>query len=105
MTGQQQRDGSGRTSFATCLHSTRPTTYRFETRPTVTWHLRPLVPNATGGPTYLYREVDDVPIAWWDPLELVSEVEAWLVPAAGNAMCVDQLIGFVSVLGSDDQVR
>ena len=52
-----------------------------------------------------YREVDDTPIAWWDPLELVSEVEAWLVPAAGNAMCVNQLLGFVSVLGSDDQVR
>ena len=56
-------------------------------------------------PPYLYREVDDTPIAWWDPLELASEVEAWLVPAPGNAMCVNQLISFVSVLGSDDQVR
>ena len=67
--------------------------------------LAALVPNATGGPTYLYREVDDAPLAWWDPLELVSEVEAWLVPAAGNAMCVNQLLGFVSELGPDDQVR
>ena len=65
--------------------------------------LAALVPNATGDP--LYREVGDTPIAWWDPLELASEVEAWLVPAEGNAMCVNQLISFVSVLGSDDQVR
>ena len=67
--------------------------------------LAALIPNATSGLPYLYREVDDTPIAWWDPLELASEVEAWLVPAAGNAMCVNQLISFVSVLGSDDQVR
>ena len=53
--------------------------------------LATLVPNAIGGSTYLYREVDDAPIEWWDPLELVSEAEAWLVPAAGNAMCVNQL--------------
>ena len=66
--------------------------------------LAALIPNATGG-LHLYREVDDTPITWWDPLELASEVEAWLVPAAGNAMCVNQLISFVSVLGSDDQVR
>ena len=63
-----------------------------------------LIPNETGG-LHLYREVDDTPIAWWNPLELVSEVEAWLVPAAGNAMCVNQLISFVSALGPDDQVR
>ena len=67
--------------------------------------LAALVPNTIGGSTYLYREVDDAPIEWWDPLELVSEVEAWLVPAAGNAMCVSQLLGFVNALGPDDQVR
>ena len=66
--------------------------------------LAALIPNATGG-LHLYREVDDTPIAWWDPLELASEVEAWLVPAAGNAMCVNQLLSFVSALGPDDQVR
>ena len=52
-----------------------------------------------------YREVGDAPIVWWNPLELVSEVEAWLEPAAGDATCVNQLIGFVSALGPDDQVR
>ena len=52
-----------------------------------------------------YREVGDAPIEWWDPTEMISEVEAWLVPAAGNAICVNQLIGFVSALGPDDQVR
>ena len=67
--------------------------------------LAAIIPNATDGLPYLYREVEDTPIAWWDPLELASEVEAWLVPAAGSAMCVNQLISFVSVLGPDDQVR
>lgn len=67
--------------------------------------LAALIPNTTGGFPYLYREVDGTPIAWWDPLELVSEVEAWLVPAAGNATSVNQLIRFVSVLGPEDQVR
>ena len=67
--------------------------------------LAALIPNATGGLPYLYREADNTPIAWWNPLELASEVEAWLVPAAGNAMCVNQLLGFVSALGPDDQVR
>ena len=67
--------------------------------------LAALVPNATGELPYLSREVDGSPIAWWDPLELVSEIEAWLVPAAGEVMSVNQLFSFVSVLGPDDQVR
>ena len=67
--------------------------------------LAALIPNTTGELPFLYREVDDTPIAWWDPLDLISEVEAWLVPAAGNATCVDQLISFVNALGSEDQVR
>ena len=64
-----------------------------------------LIPNETGELPYLYREVDGSPITWWDPLELVSEIEAWLVPAAGNVMCVNQLLGFVNVLEPDEQVR
>ena len=68
--------------------------------------LAALIPNETGELPYLYREVDGSPITWWDPLELVSEVEAWLVvPVAGNAICVNRLIGFVSVLGPNDQVH
>ena len=67
--------------------------------------LAALIPSATGELPYLYREVDGSPITWWNPMELVSEVEAWLVPAAGNAICVNQLISFVSVLGPVDQVR
>ena len=67
--------------------------------------LAALIPSAAGELPYLYREVDGSPIAWWDPMELVPEVEAWLVPAAGNAICINQLISFVSVLGPDDQVR
>ena len=52
--------------------------------------LAALIPSATGELPYLYREVDGSPITWWDPVELVPEVEAWLVPAAGNAICINQ---------------
>ena len=64
-----------------------------------------LVPNATSELPYLYREVHSSPIIWWNPVELASEVEAWLPAAAGSATCVDQLISFLSTIGPDDQVR
>ena len=67
--------------------------------------LAALIPNPVGELPYLYREVIDDPIVWWDPLELRHQVEAWLAPAMGNATCVDQLIGFVRLLKPDDQVR
>ena len=67
--------------------------------------LAALMPNSASEICYLYREVHDTPIPWWDPLGLVSEVDAWLEFAAGNAMCLDRLISFVSTLGSDDQLR
>ena len=67
--------------------------------------LAALIPNAAGEVQYLYREVQDKAIAWWEPLALMSEVEAWLEAAAGNPQCVDQLIGFLGVLGPGDQVR
>ena len=67
--------------------------------------LAALIPNAAGEIPYLYREVQDKPIAWWEPLAWVSEVEAWLEVAAGIAQCVDQLVSFLGVLESGDQVR
>ena len=36
---------------------------------------------------------------------LRPEVELWLTPALGNSQCVDQLIGFLRVLGLEDQAR
>ena len=67
--------------------------------------LAALMPNAAHEVSYLYREVLDTPIAWWEPLALRSEVEAWLAASAGRATCVDQLISFLSVLAPEDQVR
>ena len=64
------------------------------------WALGSLIPNTTGELPYLYREVYGSPIEWWNPLELESEVEAWLVRAAGNGTCADRLIGFVRGLGT-----
>ena len=67
--------------------------------------LAALIPNAAYEAQYLYREFQEQPIVWWEPLALRSEVEAWLAPAAGNARCVDQLIGFLRMLAPEDQAR
>ena len=67
--------------------------------------LAALLPNTTPEVGYIYREVLDAPIRWWDPRELQSQVEAWLIPAAGNPECVDQLISFLRALTIEDQAR
>ena len=67
--------------------------------------LTALIPNLAYEVRYLYRELEGQPIVWWEPLALRTEVEAWLAPAAGNARCVDQLIGFLKILALDDQAR
>lgn len=67
--------------------------------------LAALIPNATGEGSYLYPEVEDSRIAWWQPLEMRPEVEAWLATAAGRPYCVDHLIHFLRVLTPEEQVR
>lgn len=67
--------------------------------------LAALIPNTAFENRYLYREVVDKPIAWWDPRDLIAEVEAWIELAVGNRICVDQLIGFLQVLKPVDQVQ
>ena len=67
--------------------------------------LAALIPNAAGETAYLYRELQEEPIMWWEPVSLRSEVEAWLATAAGKAKCVDQLIIFLRMLTVEDQAR
>ncbi|MGO9964164.1 MAG: hypothetical protein ACLPUG_12130 [Acidimicrobiales bacterium] len=67
--------------------------------------LASLLPNGAGEVSYLYRELDGDPIAWWEPLSWQSTVEQWLPLAQGNATCVDHLIGFLKPLPLGDQVR
>ena len=62
-----------------------------------------LIPNLASEVAYLYREIQDKPIVWWDPIAWQSEVEAWLLVAKGHASCVYQLINFLDTLGRDDQ--
>ena len=62
-----------------------------------------LIPNLASEVAYLYREIQDKPILWWDPIAWQSEVEAWLLVAKGHASCVYQLINFLDTLGRDDQ--
>ncbi len=67
--------------------------------------LAELLPNPTYETQYLYRELREEPIIWWDPLAMRSAVEAWLVLAIGNATCVDQLVSFLRVLAPEDQAQ
>ena len=78
---------------------------RFHDQQDVDTVLAALIPNAAYEGQYLYREVQEDPIAWWEPLAMRSEVEAWLRAAAGTATCVDQLVSFLRVLTPEDQVR
>ena len=67
--------------------------------------LAALMPTSAIKTSYLYHEVLDAPIAWWEPLGMQPEIEAWLTAAAGRAFCVDRLIGLLHVLAPEDQVR
>ena len=67
--------------------------------------LAALVPNTTPEYRYISRQVQGTPITWWEPLELQSEITAWLVPAAGKPECADQLISFLGVLPLEDRTR
>jgi hypothetical protein len=64
-----------------------------------------LLPNAAGEVTYLYRELDEEPIVWWQPLSWQATVEQWLPIAQGNPTCVDSLISYLRPLALEDQVR
>lgn len=66
--------------------------------------LAALIPNPASDGAYLYREVQNKPIVWWEPLAWRSEVEAWLAVAKGHASCVNQLINFLDVLTREDEV-
>ena len=67
--------------------------------------LAALIPNATSEISYLYLEAEDRRIAWWQPLAMQPEVEAWLVAAAGRPYCLDHLIRFLQVLTPEEQIR
>lgn len=67
--------------------------------------LAALVPNSAGEVSYFYREVQNEPILWWEPLAWRAAIEAWLPVAAGNPTCVDHLISCLGKTASEDQVR
>ena len=64
-----------------------------------------LLPNQAPDWSYVYRESSSSADNWWDPNSMQPTVEKWLEPAAGSPNCVDQLIGFLSVLEIDEQCR
>jgi hypothetical protein len=67
--------------------------------------LAALIPNPAGEGTYLYPEVENEPIVWWEPLARQSTVERWLPFAQGSPRCVDHLISFLRSLAPEDQAR
>jgi len=67
--------------------------------------LATLIPNPAGEVAYLYPEVANEPIVWWEPMTWQSTIERWLPFARGNPRCVDQLISFLGSLAPEDQAR
>ncbi len=67
--------------------------------------LAALMPNRVGEVTFLYREIQNEPIVWWEPVAWQSTVDQWLPIAQGDPTCVDQLIGFISPIPAEDQAR
>ena len=43
-----------------------------------------LMPNAANEISYFYREVEDKPIVWWEPLAWTSEIEALATGRVGQ---------------------
>ena len=66
--------------------------------------LAALLPEAVGELPYLYREIADQPITWWNPVAWTSEIAAWLPLARGKGICVGQLVGFLGVLPPEEQL-
>lgn len=64
-----------------------------------------LLPNPTHESSYLYQEVADTPIMWWEPEALLAELDTWIRTAAGDAKCVDQFIGMLAPLPPVDQIH
>jgi NACHT domain-containing protein len=60
--------------------------------------LAELIPNPTPDGRYLWREIESEPIAWHNLLDWDDYVERWVSHVAGDAGCVDQLIGALRTL-------
>lgn len=68
--------------------------------------LAALLPAPAGEGTYLYSEVTDKPLVWWDPLAWPVAIERWLGVAGGKPICVDNLVRFLaSSLPATEQAR
>ncbi len=64
-----------------------------------------LLPNAAPQYAYLYQEIQEAPIVWWETLSVDAEVDMWIGSAAGKARCTDQLIAFLRPLSLEYQAR
>ena len=67
--------------------------------------LASLIPNTASPSAYLYREIKDDPIVWWEPFSLRPDIERLLATDASKVECVDRLIAFLGGLGPQEQVR
>jgi DNA-binding transcriptional ArsR family regulator len=76
----------------------------FSRRPWGDYTLASLLPNHAGEVAYLYPEVGEIPISWWDVLSWTPQIQRWLSFARGNPRCVDHLISSVRSLPEAEQV-
>ena len=67
--------------------------------------LASLIPIVASQNVYLYREIEEEPIVWWEPSSLRPDIEVLLATEAGKIECVDRIIAFLGTLRPEDQAR
>ena len=64
-----------------------------------------LVPEPASTVAFLYREVQDEPARWWEPLSLQAEIGDLLATGETSPWCPGRIVQFLRAVGVEDQAR
>ena len=64
-----------------------------------------LVPEPASTVRFLYREVQDKPAPWWQPLSLQPEIGDLLATGETSPWCPGRIVQFLQAVGTEDQAR
>lgn len=64
-----------------------------------------LVPEPASTVAFLYREVQDEPVRWWEPLSLQAEIGDLLATGETSPWCPGRIVQFLQAVDLEDQAR
>lgn len=64
-----------------------------------------LVPEPASTVHFLYREVQDEPARWWEPLSLQAEIGDLLATGETSPWCPGRIVQFLQAVDAEDQAR